>query len=709
MQSKTLAMSGKSSLGKAPAEVPASRLDKPALDSFQASTNLNAALFKERQKSKNTRVLADSAKELLKEVRLVKELQRSMPRRTGDEEFEAEIVGLNQYRAPTPNPRTQELVSRITLSRRENHLATLGHFESDLEAYLGSLAEINAVARSEAQEFLKISNSEAEDLAGSLTDEKLLSREKDVLREIEQAVEEQGARRLDKVQAVRAAFAERDAERTQQVRQLTDTLWQKLLDCAFVLEDEARRTAQELADRTQARQAQEREDNDQFVLQLEKSERDRFEELKAALLGKQLRWKQLKHEEAFRQFEEDLKTPEFCNPQPRRSLYARLREQQEAAHTARQALIEELVATPHFTKASVDKWLDQVKSRNEDANAHIDRIVEDLVKEADGAKQRGEQRLAELRARVNYVGLNNEADNEKVLGDRAVPILEQNQQRAKELLTRAMNFVEKYDARENELCEKLGKFILRVGVKNDESKKAMDSAAQAYELNKARLLDEDEERVDKLREELSALKQSLRESLHHPKLEELQASCFAKIDELEGQYRNTHELNKKLVGEHPPQIERLVEKVEAEAAEIFQLYGPERKAELLEKNRKEAEDKALRRIEAEDKKRAEDELRQAEETKKKTGKAPPAPKPKDPKKAAAELEERKQAVLKEIGVGEVREFKSSTNKAWLVYQSIEDLVAAFYKYEEEAKSEGTIPADEPPKALDYVEPALVDS
>jgi hypothetical protein len=69
-----------------------------------------------------------------------------------------------------------------------------------------------------------------------------------------------------------------------------------------------------------------------------------------------------------------------------------------------------------------------------------------------------------------------------------------------------------------------------------------------------------------------------------------------------------------------------------------------------------------------------------EETKKKTGKAPPAPKPKDPKKAAAELEERKQAILKEIGLGEVKEFKSSTNKTWLVYQSVDEIVSAFYKF-----------------------------
>jgi hypothetical protein len=44
------------------------------------------------------------------------------------------------------------------------------------------------------------------------------------------------------------------------------------------------------------------------------------------------------------------------------------------------------------------------------------------------------------------------------------------------------------------------------------------------------------------------------------------------------------------------------------------------------------------------------------------------------------LEERKQAILKEIGLGEVKEFKSSTNKTWLVYQSVDEIVSAFYKF-----------------------------
>jgi hypothetical protein len=130
-----------------------------------------------------------------------------------------------------------------------------------------------------------------------------------------------------------------------------------------------------------------------------------------------------------------------------------------------------------------------VKNKNDEGNAQLDKLLEDLTKEGEKAKAKSLQRLDELRGRLNYVGLNTEDENNKILKEKAEPIIEENEKNAKEQLKNVMAYVEKYDARENELCEKFGKFILKIGTKNDDNKKAMDAAAQAYELNKAKLLD----------------------------------------------------------------------------------------------------------------------------------------------------------------------------------------------------------------------------
>ena len=84
--------------------------------------------------------------------------------------------------------------------------------------------------------------------------------------------------------------------------------------------------------------------------------------------------------------------------------------------------------------------------------------------------------------------------------------------------------------------------------------------------------------------------------------------------------------------------------------EIFHFVGLEKREELIAKIQSNNEKIALRQLEKEEIiKVQEAEKVREEETRKKGGKAPPAPKPKDPKKAAAELEERKLAILKSMG------------------------------------------------------------
>lgn len=64
MNSKTLSMSGRNSLGqtKQPVEVPPNRVGRTELESFKASTNLNHAIHNQKSQPKANRVLANSAR-----------------------------------------------------------------------------------------------------------------------------------------------------------------------------------------------------------------------------------------------------------------------------------------------------------------------------------------------------------------------------------------------------------------------------------------------------------------------------------------------------------------------------------------------------------------------------------------------------------------------------------------------------------------------
>lgn len=184
MNRQSFAQTGRSSLAKTkPAvEVPNGQLEKAALDSFKASTNLNRALFQERQPTKTNRMLANTAKDLLKEVKLVRELQKHLPKQSEDAELEAEVAALNHYRPPPANDNTKTLVDKIVTNRRAKHISTLQEFEADLSECMSSVRDIYAAVKSEAEEFIKINDQDVSDYCARLTDDYLMANEKEIVR-----------------------------------------------------------------------------------------------------------------------------------------------------------------------------------------------------------------------------------------------------------------------------------------------------------------------------------------------------------------------------------------------------------------------------------------------------------------------------------------------------------------------------------------------
>jgi len=92
-----------------------------------------------------------------------------------------------------------------------------------------------------------------------------------------------------------------------------------------------------------------------------------------------------------------------------------------------------------------------------------------------------------------------------------------------------------------------------------------------YELEKAKLADDNDEKLEHLNEELTAKKKNIREAVHHPKLEEFLQEGFSKLDEVEGEYRQFHERNMDTVQKHPFAIIEFFSGLEKELASKFQL------------------------------------------------------------------------------------------------------------------------------------------
>lgn len=167
---------------------------------------------------------------------------------------------------------------------------------------------------------------------------------------------------------------------------------------------------------------------------------------------------------------------------------------------------------------------------------------------------------------------------------------------SRELLQKAMKFVEESDFKQNELTQNVGKFFLKAAEKNDENSRNYKKMNFDYDLKKAKLADQNDDALYKHNEEFENIKIEMKQALHHPKLNEVLETCFAKIDDIEKEYRDFHDQNIALSKEHPSFINTLYLEFEKIAAGLFELLDISKESEMAERNLKRAEEKSLKLI-----------------------------------------------------------------------------------------------------------------
>jgi hypothetical protein len=143
---------------------------------------------------------------------------------------------------------------------------------------------------------------------------------------------------------------------------------------------------------------------------------------------------------------------------------------------------------------------------------------------------------------------------------------------------------------------------------------------------------------------------------------------------LEGEYRRFHEHNITIAKGHPATITTQHEKFEVTVAGLFGLVDVSKRAALEEARYKAAELKAKFQMAKEEYFKKIEEEKAIEEAKNKKGGKAPAAKPKDPKKAAQEMEDRLKEVMKQLGVEKVPEFESRLGQRFLEEVSVQQIV-----------------------------------
>ncbi|EGR27437.1 hypothetical protein IMG5_196200 [Ichthyophthirius multifiliis] len=608
--------------------------------------------------------------------------------------IESEIIALSNYGNPITNERTQKLIEQQRENRREKHLKTLNDFEKWIESLEKDVLLNYKEIKNDIDNYFIINDKQLDDYFEKLNDDVLLKREKNIIQEINDIVKQCEVKKKNKVNNLDEKLEELEKERENNFIFFCNKLEFSLIEIAFMLEPQVKELVNIKRDEFQKSVKENRILNEEYVKNTEEQQLKALENFIQKRDQKILRWKQLKHDEALNIFNVEIQTMEYVNPNQRKELYQELKDRQVEIFKGKNEFLDKVnnIDMNALSKSYCEKQLEELQKYNNTAQLYFDQIFDKIMQESEENKQKCTQRVFQLQQRLNYIENLPENEIEVLLNEQINPIIIQLYENSRQQIKKSMQFQEEQDFKQNELVQNILKVFLKIGEKNDDSKKNMQKLNFEFELKKATAADENDEKLEKLNEEFEKIKFLLKQALHHPKLNELLEISFNKIDDIEKEYRDFHEKNIQIAKQQPILIQNLFLEYEKSILEYFELIPLSQKSQIETRNLQRAQEKALKIIQKQDKLKELEELKaQTDNANKKQAKKAPPAKKNDPKKGLSEAEVRLQNVIDQIGIEPVQFFKTPLNNEYIMGSSEEELAIKLYKIEgEDEKKQPTV-------------------
>jgi hypothetical protein len=236
---------------------------------------------------------------------------------------------------------------------------------------------------------------------------------------------------------------------------------------------------------------------------------------------------------------------------------------------------------------------------------------------------------------------------------------------------------------QNDLCVNYGKHIIRFAERFDKFYSDKSESDLKYELEKAKLEDENNEKLEQLGEQLDKNKNLLRRATHHQDLDKYLTECFASVDIIDQEFRDFHERNKGVISKHLPFINEVFGVLEDDLCGLMEMKPLTFKTELEDRNDKIAKYKAKLKTDNFIKERDEREARELEDLleKNKDNKKfkPPKAKVTDAKKQAQEWQELFNKFYSELKRPVVQIDDSGSGNPRLVARSLKACVTSLFE------------------------------
>jgi hypothetical protein len=667
--------------------------EKEILQSFYNTTVEHENLRRKRQNSKGEIIKHKTGKQLIQEMMETREDLKDGFQSEQEKlnKLKEEVKALPDILKPNPNPRTYNMILEQKKMRRKQHLEELKGFEAEsLRVRSEGTAKIDSLKK-DIETFLKDQQTSADDYFTKVDDEQLVKMEDEVIDILSKYRDRKNLQLTEKLANVDKQLDQFEEEFLRDIENTVEGLRFTLVDIAFKLEPEVNDIITEIRDTFKQDIEDGKARNKEYFEGLTQQVKALKDAIAQRTAEKIARWRLLKHNEAIENHIKDINKADYQEPIDRKLQIAAIDAYMDITIEKRMVMIKDLYSIPaaHLGPQHIQTYLDGLTTLDEQVQATIDEHVNKLMKMKDECLTRIEKLIDHTKARIVHydadlsVACPETPTHEQLFNH----LFKEEHQRLvsyhNKILEEVVNFVESRDKACNDVAIQVGRCLKHFSLRLTKFSNDQAESKNKYELVKAKLEDDNNEKLELLTKDLDEAKANLRRAKDHKELDERLALCFQAVDTIEAEFRVFHEQNKEVISKHLPFIEEVFAVLTNDVLNLLALIDPSRQAELEQLYDKVAKYKAKLKTDLFIKERDEREQRELEDLleKNKDNKKfkPPKPKAVDPKKAAQEWQDLFNKTYAELKRPVKEMLVKETGTKRLVQKSIKAYCTAFYQ------------------------------
>ena len=467
--------------------------------------------------------------------------------------------------------------------RRQRHNLVL----KELEGWLESLHE-NCDARAldlkvKWEEFAQGSNEALKANLEELSEDKLLEVDFELVMSAWDNLKNHLATRKQEISLLEKSLCEVEAQRKASLEKYLETIKEQLVEIAFMLGPEIEALLEEYLKRVdQVIQ------NNQLKIRclledIRMGEEEIREKNRQSILLKEKSWRNIQHKSTLEHFNSRIQSQEFFNPPERVKHFEALKAVQKKYFDRRLEVLGNLGSSEisELTKERIESTLEEISNLNDEAQEAYDQKIQEIVTLQKNLETEADVLLEVTKDKLEFFQGDCESIEELIAQDCKGEV-ESRKAEGKELLSKAIKFLEDSDTRANEVLTNIANFWKKIGENLDNHRKNYTEGEKKHELTLAERGDKMDETEESLEQQFKDKVQELLRSVTGEELDSKLSECYGVLDSLQEEFKTYTNEFIDLVKNHDSVVETSYGKTLEEVGLNFNLRPLKTKDQFLE-------------------------------------------------------------------------------------------------------------------------------